>query len=126
MERVIGDQALDKSLEAFLAHVRQQKAENERKVQEERARFDTLNRIYKVREDYERKVKAEAEKNRIQEEVRKAEEMLKVARSKLDDASVKHNASVTKFQESFASAEAEDWEVNLEGVSKMWEHSKDR
>ncbi|KAL2678700.1 hypothetical protein Neosp_009451 [[Neocosmospora] mangrovei] len=126
MERLIGNQALDKSLEAFLAHVQQQKAENERKVHEERAKFDTLNRIYKVREDYERKVKAEAEKNRIQEEVRKAEEMLKVAKSKLDDASVKHDASVTKFKESFASAEAEDWEVNLEGVSKMWEHSKDR
>ncbi|KAI8663337.1 hypothetical protein NCS57_00934300 [Fusarium keratoplasticum] len=125
MEKMIGDQALDKSLEAFLAHVRQQKAENERKVQEERARFDTLNRICKVREDYERKVKAEAEKNRIQEEVRKAEEMLRAARSKLDDASVKHDASVTKFEESFATAEAEDWEVNLEGVSKMWKHSWD-
>ena len=126
MERTIGDQALDKSLEAFLAHVRQQKSENERKVQEEKAKFNTLNRIFKVRDDYERKVKAEAEKNRIQEEVHKAEEMLRVAKSKLDDASVKHDASVTKFKESFASAEAEDWEVNLEGVSKMWEHSKDR
>ncbi|WAO91688.1 Hypothetical protein NCS54_00916800 [Fusarium falciforme] len=125
MERVIGDQALDKPLEAFLAHVRQQKAENERMVQEEKARFDTLNRIYKVREDYERKVKAEAEKNRIQEEVRKAEEMLRAAKSKLYDASVKHNASVTKLEESFASAEAEDWEVNLEGVSKMWKRSED-
>ncbi|KAI8665049.1 hypothetical protein NCS56_00939500 [Fusarium sp. Ph1] len=34
MEKMIGDQALDKSFEAFLAHMHQQKAENERKVQE--------------------------------------------------------------------------------------------
>ncbi|RSL99014.1 hypothetical protein CEP52_010000 [Fusarium oligoseptatum] len=107
MEKLIGDEALDKSLEAFLAHVK----------------FDTLNRIYKVREDYERKMQAEAEKELIQEEVRKAEEMLRAAKSKLDDASVKHNASVTKFEESFASAGAEDWEVNLDGVAKMWERS---
>ncbi|KAJ4320272.1 hypothetical protein N0V84_005970, partial [Fusarium piperis] len=110
MEQAIGDQALDKSLEAFLAHVREQKAENERKVQEERAKFDALDRIYKVRGDYERKMQAEAEKNRIEEEG---------SEEQLDDASVKHDASVTKFAESFASAEAGDWEVNLEGVARM-------
>ncbi|KAM0437867.1 hypothetical protein ACHAPT_002232 [Fusarium lateritium] len=107
-EKIIEDQALEKSVEAFLAHVRQQKAESERKVQQERERYETLQRMCMLKEDYERKVQAEAEKNRIQEEVRKAEEMLSMARSKLVDASVQHDASVTKFEESVANAEAGD------------------